>query len=341
MRDYNLNEMKIEVTYQCLLSCVHCSSNANPGNQLVMAKEKCIEIIDDAVSMGLKEIVFSGGEPLLWEGIIDAVTHSKSKKLNCSIYTSGNCGNIKTVMSKLKIAGVDKFIFSLYSDNKNEHDRITRKSNSFNDTIKAIDLAYANSIQAELHFVVLASNYHKLAGIVNIANKHKIKKISVLRFVPQGRGFLFKFNALDKKQNLELQKSIINLKRQNEKIEIRTGSPFNVLLLNRNPKCMAAQDRLVIAPDLNIYPCDAFKQISGNIFFLDDEYSNLCHHSISECWEKSKYFKIVRETINRKPSEPCQSCENLSKCLSGCLAQKYLVYSSLDKNPDPACLKGA
>jgi len=340
LREYELKEMKIEVTYNCLLSCVHCSSDASPGNQLSMSKEKCIEIIDGASSMGVREIAFSGGEPLAWNGITDVVTHSKSKGLICNIYTTGNCDNLDELLKKLKVACVDKLIFSLYSDLEDEHNRVTRKYDSFSNTIKAIKLAKSYNIHTELHFVALASNYKKLNGIVKLTQAYGVEQVSVLRFVPQGRGKLIKnYDTLSKEQNLELKKIITDLCDRGYKI--RTGSPFNVLLLNKDPKCMAAQDRLIVAPDLNIYPCDAFKQITSEDISPGDEYSNLDKHTIDECWKRSKYFELVRNAILTMPSEPCQSCENNKMCLSGCLAQKYLYYSSLHKNPDPACLIGA
>jgi len=340
LKTYELNEMKIEVTYNCPLSCVHCSSNASPGNQLSMSTEKCIEIIDSALSMGLQEVAFSGGEPLTWKGIIDVIIYSKSKGLICSIYTTGNCDNLEELMKKLKTICVDKLIFSLYSDNENEHNRITRKYDSFCNTIKAIKLAKLYNIQTELHFVALASNYKKLIDIAEMTQAYGIKQISVLRFVPQGRGSLIKnFNTLNKEQNLELKNMITDL--CNKGYKIRTGSPFNVLLLNKEPKCMAAQDRLIVAPDLNIYPCDAFKQITSEDISPGDEYSNLEKHTIDECWKQSKYFELIRNSILTTPSEPCQSCINKKMCLAGCLAQKYLYYLSLHKNPDPACLIGA
>jgi radical SAM protein with 4Fe4S-binding SPASM domain len=188
--------------------------------------------------------------------------------------------------------------------------------------------------------VALASNYKKLVGIAETAQANGVKRVSVLRFVPQGRGLLIcNHDTLNKSQNLELKNIILDLR--NNGFDIRTGSPFNVLLLNTNPKCMAAQDRFIIAPDLNIYPCDAFKQISCKNISPNDRYSNLNEHTVVECWDQSKYFELVRNAILSIPSEPCQSCKNHNLCLAGCLAQKYLYYSSLNKNPDPACLIGA
>lgn len=337
MSDYTLSEVKIEVTYSCPLSCVHCSSDANPGHHLSMPLSKCIEIIDDAKSIGIKEITFSGGEPLIWDGITEVISYSKKIGLNSSIYTSGNCDNMEEKIKQLATAGTDRFIFSIYSNIEAEHNRVTRKANSFGNTLKAIDYAISYGVATEIHFVALASNYKKLLEIVELAQAHGVKRVSVLRFVPQGRGLLISNkDTLDKTQNLELKKIITELR--DKGYDIRTGSPFNVLFLNENPKCMAAQDRLIVAPDLSIYPCDAFKQISCGTIAAGDEYSKLDKHNISECWEKSHYFELVRNAIHAVPTEPCRSCKSYLKCLAGCLAQKYLYFSSLYCNPDPACL---
>lgn len=73
MNKYVLEELKIEVTYKCPLSCVHCSSNAGASNDLNISEAKCLEIIHQAKEMGVKEIAFSGGEPLIWSGLSNCI----------------------------------------------------------------------------------------------------------------------------------------------------------------------------------------------------------------------------------------------------------------------------
>jgi MoaA/NifB/PqqE/SkfB family radical SAM enzyme len=227
---YNLNEIKIEVTYNCPLSCVHCSSDANPGHQISMPVEKCIEIIKDAVSVGVNEVTFSGGEPLVWSGILDVVRYSKQYGLKVNIYTSGNFDNMEDLMSGFANVGVDSMIFSIYSDIEKEHSRVTRKANSFSNTMKAIRLAQSYSIHTEIHFVALASLYKNLPNIAELAKENGVQRISILRFVPQGRGTLISnHDTLSKTQNLELKNIIDNLRKKD--FDIRTGSPFNVLFL--------------------------------------------------------------------------------------------------------------
>lgn len=337
--DYNvLEELKIEVTYKCPLECIHCSSCANNENSLFISKEKCFEIIKQASSMGVKKIAFSGGEPLYWDGICEAVSLCDELGIATTIYTSGNCENIDDMFTKLSMANLNKAIFSVYSPKKEEHIRVTRKRDSFDNTLKAIAICRKNKITPEIHFVALASNYKKLSDVVALAKKIGVKRVSVLRFVPQGRGTLIKQkDTLTLEQNKELIDIIKNIR--DSGFEIRTGSPFNVLLLNKEPKCMAARDRMIIAPDLSTYPCDAFKQIDASEITTHPKSCSLNNTTLKECWENSSYFNAVRKAVMSPVEEPCLSCGLYHQCGSGCLAQKFLKYKTLDSHRDPACLR--
>lgn len=339
MKEYDLNELKIELTYKCPLACVHCSSDAHRNNTISIDKKRCMNILEEAIKMGVTQIAFSGGEPLTWEGLEAAVEYCHINNVETTIYTSGNCENISEKFRKLATKGLDKAVFSLYSSEEIEHVRITRKNDSYKMTLEAIAEANRNGIDTEIHFVAMRKNYFRLKQVVELGEKLGVKRISVLRFVPQGRGeFLGSQGLLDKKQNNELRETIIELRKKGH--DIRTGSPWNVLWLNENPKCMAAQDRMIIAPNLRIYPCDAFKQVEYENISPSDKYSVIEQKSLKECWEKSDYFNIIRNKQNSVPDRPCYDCEKYESCKSGCLAQKYLKYGNLDKNPDPICIRG-
>lgn len=338
MSDFVLKELKIEVTYSCPLACVHCSSDASKENPLSMTIEQCLEILTDAVHLGIEQVAFSGGEPLIWKGLDSAIQYAHQNNIQTTIYTSGNVSDPKTAFQDLKKCGLDKAVFSLYSDDENNHDRVTRIRGSFCKTLLSIDECCRSGIVPEIHFVALASNYYRLPQIVSLAEIHGVSRVSVLRFVPQGRGALISnSDTMNKEQNIDLKRIIQHLRAEGH--DIRTGSPFNVLWLNEIPKCMAGRDRLVVAPDTAIYPCDAFKQINAETIADSAEYSILNQYSLMDCWEKSKYLQVVRQAILAEPKEPCNSCPIYSQCGSGCLAQKYLHYGILGKNPDPACIR--
>ena len=73
-----LRELKIELTHDCALQCVHCSSNARANSAMRMEWPVFAQILDDAASMGVQKVAFSGGEPLLWRHISNAVERAKN-----------------------------------------------------------------------------------------------------------------------------------------------------------------------------------------------------------------------------------------------------------------------
>jgi len=335
---FKLKEIKIEVTYECPLDCIHCSSDASVSNSLRISNQKCSDIVLSAIDIGVQKIAFSGGEPLIWDGIVNVVEQAIRGGLDTSIYTSGNVSDVPIVLSKIRKSGVPKLIFSIFGASASVHELVTRVAGSFECTWKTIKLALNMEFPIELHFVPFVQNYADLPRIVDLALENKINRISILRFVLQGRGALMKSFVMNRSQNMRLKQMVLDIREKG--YDIRTGSPYNFLLLNDQPECSAAIDRLIIAPDLRIYPCDAFKQIRAEELVNTLDFSSLENYSLSECWERSHYLNAIRRYLTTDFTEPCASCEALELCLSGCLAQKVISNKTLEKSPDPDCILG-
>jgi radical SAM protein with 4Fe4S-binding SPASM domain len=335
MQIYRLKELKIEVTHQCSLSCVHCSSDAHKDNKKNMSVDDCIKIIKGASKLNAEEISFSGGEPFCWDGLNQCILIANDLNIKTVVYTSGNIENFDKKCSRLFGSGLKEVVFSLYSDEPLKHDRITRRNNSFDRTMKAITNAKDIGLIVKIHFVVMKSNYQCLENIIKLCETCGVDTLSILRFVPQGRGKIL-YSAVMSKEDYFILKNII-MRNRNSKMNIRIGSPFNFLMLNENPICPSGVDRLIISPDLNISPCDAFKGYSFSDFFPDDKFSNLRNKSLQECWEKSEYLNFIRSKIDEY-GEKCTNCPSFSICKSGCLAQKRILYGDFSRGPDPSCL---
>jgi radical SAM protein with 4Fe4S-binding SPASM domain len=239
-------------------------------------------------------------------------------------------------MTGLKDSGTGSVVFSLFGATQDAHERVTRRDGSFDKTMDAIDAAQHAGLTVEVHFVPMRMNYAELPDVIELASRGRLNRVSVLRFVPQGRGAVQPSMALTHGENLELRR-MITLGR--EKICVRAGSPYNFLLVNQSPDCSAAIDRLIIGPEFHIYPCDAFKQIESHELVGTDDLSRVDRWSLRECWESSPYLRAVRQYLGTPFQPPCDTCELLKRCLSGCLAQKIIAYGALRKAPDPMCLK--
>jgi len=335
-RPFRLREFKVELTQHCPLACLHCSSDATPSSSQEITREDCIRILREATQMGAEEVSFSGGEPLTWAALDEAIDVAIRGGLRVVIYTAGNIDKVHARMKELTTLGVSSCIFSIFGATPSDHERVTRIRGSFLRTKEAIDAANNCGLRTELHFVPLSSNYKDLETIAYSAREWQVSRISVLRFVPQGQGALIKGQVLNGIQNIQLRRAVERLRL--EGFDIRTGSPYNFLMLNDQPKCCSGIDRLIIGPDLTISPCDAFKRIKAEELVGTSQLSSLADNSLEECWERSPFLEAIREYLTTDFTEPCASCKALEKCLSGCLAQKVIANGNLKKRPDPMCL---
>jgi radical SAM protein with 4Fe4S-binding SPASM domain len=334
---WNLREIKLEVTYRCSLACVHCSSDASPSATAEMGREECLNILTQARDMGIQKVAFSGGEPLEWTPLNEAVGFASQGGATTIVYTSGNGPDVERKLASLQRAGVSTCVFSIFGACSRTHERITHVRGSHDRTLQAMKCANRNGIRTELHFVPLACNYRELEPIVRLGAGYGVGRVSVLRFVPQGRGADLPGQVMDRRQNLELKATVRALRAQ--RFDVRTGSPYNFLMVNEQPRCYAAIDRLIVAPDLSIYPCDAFKRIRAEELVGTLEFSSLRTATLVECWKSSPYLNAVRHHLEAPLAEPCASCDALGQCGSGCLAQRLIAYGDLESRPDPGCLK--
>jgi radical SAM protein with 4Fe4S-binding SPASM domain len=335
---FNLREVKLEVTYRCNLGCIHCSSDAIPTSPLEMSPRDCFRVLAEAVELGAEKIAFSGGEPLLWTSIEEAVRVASSSGAHVSLYTSGYVANATASITELAKGGLDVCIVSIFGASSHDHENVTRKRGSYRRAKAAVKASAEAGMDTQLHFVPLRSTYEQLDQVVEQGTHWGAGQVSVLRLVPQGRAVQLHSELLGPVENQRLKRMIRRLRSQG--FDIRTGSPYNFLLLNDQPRCSSGMDRITVGPDLRVYPCDAFKQIRAEDLVGTLELSSLDGANLSDCWQGSPFLAAVREHLTTPFIEPCLSCPELDRCLSGCLAQKCIVYGDLGKRPDPMCLLG-
>jgi PqqA peptide cyclase len=334
-----LREIKIELTQGCPLACVHCSTNSSRKQTSELPRRVVLRLLREAAGLGVKRVVFTGGEPLISESLFEAVTLASSLRISPTVYTSGVLDNHLNPMSssfaaRLVDAGVTRFIFSVYSNRPEIHDSVTRYG-THRATLEALKNAVETGVAVEIHFVAMRRNFRDLPGVVVLADSADVQKVSVLRFVPQGRGInLVDRDDLGTDELRELAETISSLRAHYSRVTIRAGSPFNILGIGNTP-CNAAQDVLIINHQGKIFPCDAFK----NVRYIDDKFGSVLTTSLRDVWVRSAFLNEVRSILASGKGETCGACELTKTCQSGCLAQKVIREGwTAVRNPDPSCL---
>jgi radical SAM protein with 4Fe4S-binding SPASM domain len=235
---------------------------------------------------------------------------------------------------QLAAAGVERFIFSVYSNRPEIHDSVTRYG-THAATMSAVRNAVLTHAPVEMHFVAMRRNFRDLPGLVDLANSIGVERVSILRFVPQGRGRNIAVrDDLDADEFRELARMIKSLREHYPGVTIRAGSPLNILGLGNTP-CNAAQDVLIINHRGDTFPCDAFK----NVRYENTTHGSVLYESLETVWKESKFLNHVRSVLSAEKGATCRSCELNADCQSGCLAQK-VIREGWDAvtEPDPNCL---
>ena len=340
MKNYRLRELKLELNRNCPLQCIHCSSNGMPGAPEELGYSEIKNLLNEFVLLGGERVCISGGEPLCHPHFWDIIKSSVNLGIDTTIYSTGitTTNNILTPinddLAKFISNNSIKFIFSIHGAAADTHDFITQRKGSFDITLESVAKLKRAEAIVEAHVVPTKVNINELPELTRLLVSLGIKKVSWLRFVPQGRGETNKhILSLSKKQLFGL----VNLKKQltlqYPDIQIRTGAPFNILCPEKPAECSAGINVLTIRPDGYATPCDAFKQ-----FMFDDPFSNILNFPLSEVWRYSYLLNTVRRIQELSPSSTCSNCSQYYRCRSGCIAQKAVAAGMLIDGKDPECL---
>ncbi|WP_027358607.1 radical SAM protein [Desulforegula conservatrix] len=312
-----IDEATIEITQNCPNKCLHCSSKAVRKSKNTFSKELIFGLLRECSDMNCQKVCISGGEPL-WHDDFSAIMAEANKYefatniYTCGIDKKGGFIGWSNLASKTK----NKIIFSIYSIDKNIHEEITGNPGSLQMTLTSLQAALSQDFEVEVHIVPMKTNFSSLKETIHDLDSMGVKKVSLLRLVPQGYA---KQNHdkiwIDSNQAKELEKELIKLADTKfNKTDLRFGIPFSGTI-NQPKICNAADSKLVVRYDGKVLPCEAFKDedLSDN-YVLGDVLNSSLSKIYGEkklCIELSKFRSLIHS----------------NKCSETCPAQLY--YSSM------------
>ena len=334
---FMLKEIKIELTNRCARNCIHCSSSAtsNLANIKELDLDDVKKFIVEAREMGVESIVFTGGEPLMYDGIFELVSLVHKLKMKSTLYTFAyrNEENLLKYQKLIEL-GLNKIIYSLADSLSYEEDKSTYSLEDFFNQI-----LLNSQTKLGFHYAVSNDSFNNLfSTITNTIDTFKDKsyfdKISLLRFVPHGKGS--SIMDLSREELLKLKEFYLQYENRDK---IRLGTPWNILGIEHNP-CIIADEIMIIGFDGIAYPCDSIKYFQGLGIA-----GNIKEDSLATIYN-SPYF----ESLRRYQNTSCTKCEDYAICKSGCLGQKIIASyeEDIDKDKvlrrciqsrDPKCMR--
>ena len=159
----------------------------------------------------------------------------------------------------LKRLGVDKIVFD-YQAYEYDTDEYLMGRNNHKHVCLLDSMMHASivGLETDIHFIPMRPNYKEISDILEMLEIAKIKNISILNFVPQGRGLINAKDLMLTEYELNEFMDLLNKYKKHFSGNIRIGIP---LLGENMHMCNAGLEKLVIKYDGTILPCPAFKEL--------------------------------------------------------------------------------
>ncbi|OGD15547.1 cyclic pyranopterin phosphate synthase MoaA [Candidatus Atribacteria bacterium RBG_19FT_COMBO_35_14] len=138
-----ISYLRVSITDRCNYRCIYCKPEEQfefiPHGE-ILRYEEIIEIIEEAVNLGVTKVRITGGEPLARKGVVDFIKKLREIKKLEDISLTTNGFFLIEYAERLKDAGLNRVNISLDSLQEEKYKKITR-GGSLEKALKGIDSA--------------------------------------------------------------------------------------------------------------------------------------------------------------------------------------------------------
>lgn len=316
-----------ELTYRCPLQCPYCSNPLELSrfrHELDTSVWK--RVLSEAAALGVIQVHFSGGEPLVRRDLPELVEHARSVDLYTHLST-GAINADEALLKRLRDAGLDALQISMQDVRPENNDWLTGLP-SFAKKQQAIALARQLGFPVTLNVVVHRHNLDHIDEIIGWAAQQKVDRLELAHVQYTGWAFRNRTALLPGKEQVERASAIV--------AEMRATASFEIVhvlpdYFQQYPKaCLHGWGRvfLTVAPDGAVLPCQTARDIPG----LD--FPNVRAASLENIWFHAPVFQRFRGAAWMP--EPCRSCERRDIDFGGCRCQAFLLTGDAAAT-DPVC----
>lgn len=339
------------MTKRCNLKCVHCYAKAvDPEGKDEISTEQGKSIIDDLAQFGAPVMLFSGGEPLVREDLIDLAKHAVSKGMRAVISTNGTLITQQKA-KELKDVGLSYVGISL-DGGQEVHDKFRGVPNSFKRALEGIANCQAEGLKVGLRFTVNKRNVQDVPEIFQLLRDLEVPRVCFYHLVYSGRGSELIKEDLDHRETRELLDQIMDetrdlydagLEKEVLTVDNHADGPYVYLrLLKENPERAAEVLELLQYNEGNSsgrgIGCISWDgKVHADQFWRNHTFGNVLERPFSEIWTDPN-IELLHKLKDKRPHVKgrCRTCRYLNICGGNFRARAEAYYEDIWA-PDPAC----
>jgi radical SAM protein with 4Fe4S-binding SPASM domain len=329
-----------EVTSACNLNCIHCHvAGGKPGPE-ELSTDEGKRLIDDLATTGIfRNLVYTGGEPLVRPDIFELLKHSKEAGFANILATNGTLIDEETAW-KLKEHGVVCNAIGLDAANPSINNFIRNNPRVFDLVMRGMESTKKAGILLQVNTTAMEYNMPHLPELIDTADKNGASIMLMYQLVTIGRGGKIESASLGRDENRDLCELISSKQKRVKTVIEPVACPqyWPYILEKRGLNsglwlklaekvffgCSAGRGFAYIKSNGDVWPCPFVEITAGNVR----------EKSFAEIYDKSDVFVNLRNR-ERTLKGSCKGCRYNSIC-GGCRA-KAKVYTGDYLAEDPCC----
>jgi pyrroloquinoline quinone biosynthesis protein E len=346
-----------EITYRCPLHCPYCSNPADhcragasvadpqagrrsappttalmtthaTGNRGELTTEEWKRVIREAAALGVLQIGFSGGEPLVRRDLVELIRAAREANLYTNLITSGI--GVNDGVPALRDAGLDSIQLSFQSDQASMADEIAGARAHERKLDVAAKILEAG-IPLSLNFVIHRRNIDRLPQMIQLAEALGAERVELANAQFYGWAFRNRAALLPTREQVDRARDIATA------AKARLGGKTDIFYVlpdyyaTRPKPCLNGwgQRYLTVNPIGDVLPCPTALSAIPDLRF-----ENIRARDLDWIWRESESFNRFRGT--EWMPEPCRSCPQKEIDFGGCRCQAALLTGNA-ANTDPVC----
>lgn len=308
-----IDSVYIHITDRCNYSCVYCANEKDrQGMSTELTYEEWTKSIDQISEMGTKQVIFTGGEPLLRKDLFRIANYGRSKGLKTAVITNASLiteRNVKDVSEAF-----DGIAISIDSHLPSVADTL-RGDGAYDTAVRAIELLGGEGKHCSINLVLTGINIDSFRETAEffIETFGNIDKINPMM---QEMDELCPEYAVSSGQIEEYAETVLSMSIDaKERGYSYIGD--DAYWIGHRPICGAGRTTIAVGPDGIVYPCTV-------LYTKEMACGNLLETPLRELYVSNEIINMVRASDSDR-SRSCvnENCPYYFYCNGGCLGISY------------------
>ncbi len=321
-----LRHLYVNPIGQCNLACKHCWITPERSSQTFETRRRLeseftpdqfADLLDQAVELGLKNVKFTGGEPLLrsdFPELYRIAAECPSEKLIIDIETNGTLVP-DGLWKSLEKYPPRQIAVSLDSIHEEEHDSFRNTPGAWARTVDFVKEMVKREINTQVIMSIVELEVDPALRMALFCQETGVSSLKINPVQPIGRGKDISVSSGNIEKLLYFASDIHS--KCGTSVSVDVPMAFRRLDRIKDTGSCPIHTLLGILPDGGISFCgigfSCSSLIMGN--FLKDD--------LREIWENSDLLRKLRTDVPARFEGICGNCIHVNKCLGNCIMQNY------------------